>query len=191
MSSDEKELLIAIMVDDQNVSLDFHENRVGVDYKKLVQFIEKKYEALNPKIVLKKLYTAVNPKLTKAQRNFFYKIQNEETGFIVETRTIKTIILSDGGTKRKADVDTLLAFDMAYYIHTYDLLVILSGDSDYVGNLETLLFHGKQILIITTQQAMSSEIYELSEADDDTELIFFDGYQQEFGICKKGSREKK
>jgi len=41
MSSDEKELLIAIMVDDQNVSLDFHENRIGVDYKKLVQFIEK------------------------------------------------------------------------------------------------------------------------------------------------------
>ncbi|HIP50158.1 MAG TPA: NYN domain-containing protein [Candidatus Pacebacteria bacterium] len=112
MSSDEKELLIAIMVDDQNVSLDFHENRIGVDYKKLVQFIEKKYEALNPKIVLKKLYTAVNSKLTKAKQRFFYKIKSEKIGFIVETRTIKTIILPDGSKKRKADVDTLLDMQM-------------------------------------------------------------------------------
>jgi len=133
------------------------------------------------------MYTAVNSKLTKAQQRFFYKIKSEKIGFIVETRTIKTIILPDGSKKRKADVDTLLAFDMAYYIHTYDLLVILSGDSDYVGNLETLLFHGKQILIITTQQAVSLEMYELSEAYDDAELIFFDGYQQEFGVYKNGS----
>ncbi len=120
------------------------------------------------------LETAVaNRKLIRA---FAYVIESESgrekdffevlTNLGYETR-IKALQVFHGGAK-KGDWDVGLSIDVVRLLPLLDVVVLVSGDGDYVDLLDYVRGHGRRTEVIAFKQTTSSRI--LNEADEFIDL---------------------
>jgi len=74
-------------------------------------------------------------------------------------------IQSNGCLIEKANCDVRLALD-AYIAHeSYDMLVLVSGDSDFHYLVEVLKHRGKQVKVLCTSDMVSKELVEIVGSD--------------------------
>jgi len=78
--------------------------------------------------------------------------------FIVRSKRIKTIVLDDGTTKQKANLDIEIAMDMFNTIDNYDIAVLFSGDGDFERAIELVRSRGKDIYVVSTSQYVAREL---------------------------------
>lgn len=138
-----------VFIDDANM---FHTQReVGwkIDWRKFKLFLEKNF-----KIKFIKYYRGVYPEATKIPLRVRtdhcrYAQILKNVGFEVIHRNLKKIYTNKKKTKfiYKCDFDAEIGFDVALNLKTIDLVILVSGDSDFVCLSNKLSAQGKNFLM--------------------------------------------
>lgn len=96
------------------------------------------------------------------------KAQEEETFFETLSRQgfevkIKDLQIFAGGAK-KADWDVGIAIDMIKMSESVDVIILISGDGDYLPAVEYIQNHGKIVEIIAFKETTSSKLIERADS---------------------------
>jgi len=150
------------------------EQRVGVfvDVQNMYHSAKNLYNArVNFKEVLKtavagrKLVSAIAYVITsptKEEASFFEAL--DKSGYKVKTKDLQ---IFPGGAK-KADWDVGLAMDAIRFSSKLDVVVIVSGDGDYIPMVEYLQNNGAQVEAIAFAESSSKNLVET--VDDFTDI---------------------
>ncbi len=127
-------------------------------------FAAKKYEAnLNFKEVLKasvagrKLVRAIAYAVksnTTEEETFFEAL--DKSGFEVKLKDLQVF----WSGKKKADWDVGIAMDMIKMADVVDVIVLVSGDGDYVPVVEYLQNHGRLVEAVAFREGTSTKLHE-------------------------------
>ncbi len=159
---------VAIFVDVQNM---YHSAKNI--YKANVNFAEILKVGLAGRQLIRALAYVINSE-SREEKNFF-EILNKQ-GF--ETK-IKDLQIFYGGAK-KADWDVGITVDMIRMSESIDVIVLVSGDGDYIPAVEYLQNHGKLVEALAFKKTTSNKLIE--QVDD-----FIDLGKKKFLIYKKRS----
>ena len=165
-----KEQRVAVFIDVQNL---YHSAKNL--YQARVNFKEILKTAVADRRLVRAFAYVVRTK-TGEERPFFDALVN----LGIETR-IKDLQEYYGGLK-KADWDVGIAVDAIKTMHSVDVVVLISGDGDYVPLVEYLENHGKRVEAIAFGKSTSSRLRESADEFIDLE-VDVDKY-----LLKKGGR---
>ncbi|MBU1131275.1 NYN domain-containing protein [Patescibacteria group bacterium] len=147
---------IGVFVDAQNM---YHSARNI--YNSRVNFKEVLKQAIaGRKLITAVAYVITSP--TKEEASFFDALG--KSGFKVKTKDLQ---IFPGGAK-KADWDVGIAMDAIKLSPRLDVVILVSGDGDYVPMVEYLQNHGLQLEVIAFGESSSKSLREV--ADDFTDL---------------------
>ena len=157
----EKQLQAGVFVDASNTY--FSEKRAGwkIDYQKLQDFLSEEMQ-----VSFIKYYVAI-PKKTDTQAyegkiNYLEKLRNtveiieKPLKYIRENIKIEDKIISR--IIKKGDVDVDITVDVLNNLKDLDIVIILSGDSDYLALRDDIIKKGKKILFMARKRNLSHEI---------------------------------
>src|SRR3989339_995765 len=114
----------------------------------------------NRKLVAAIAYVITSP--TKEEAPFFEAL--DKSGYKVKTKDLQ---IFPGGAK-KADWDVGLAVDAIRMSHKLDVVILVSGDGDYIPMAEYLQNNGTQVEAIAFGESSSRNLIE--KVDDFTDL---------------------
>jgi len=112
------------------------------------------------KLVSAIAYVITSP--TKEEAPFFEAL--EKSGFKIKTKDLQ---IFPGGAK-KADWDVGIAMDAIKISSKLDVVILVSGDGDYIPMVEYLQNNGTQVEVIAFSESSSRALHEV--ADDFTDL---------------------
>ena len=143
-----------IFIDDANMF--YAQKRLGwrIDFTKLIKLLEKEVD-----IVLSHYHIVVPAKWDQAFRETEKYLKSIRKNLEVKTKPLK-YIRSGGFVIKKGDVDLELALDVLRNLADLDLVIVISGDSDYVELRKFVLEKGKKIVFLAFKENMSWEIKE-------------------------------
>ena len=146
---------IGLFVDNANWFYPQKELGWDVDFKKLVGFLEDNY-----KIELLKLYAGTPLDLVQKRRFGGFVNAVRKIGFEVETKPLKKIWLDRKGGKfiYKCNFDVEIAFDVARSINNLDLVMIGSGDSDFLAVRDFVFENRKVFVALCFEKGVAWEI---------------------------------
>lgn len=143
---------VGIFIDTQNI---YHtaKNKFGrlIDFGKLVEVLT------GPRKLIKALAYVVKTDFTAKELSFFEALWHR--GIQV---SIKEMIVYPDGTK-KADWDVGIAVDMIKFSPLLDVLILVSGDGDFLPLIEFLTNQGKQIEVAGFQFNTSVKLKEKAD----------------------------
>lgn len=146
---------IGLFIDNANWFYPQRELEWDVDFKKLVKFLKSYYE-----IGLLKLYAGTP--LILEQREKFKRFINavERIGFQIETKPLKKIWIDreKGAFIYKCNFDVEIALDVARNIENLDLVMIGSGDSDFLAIRNFALENKKGFIALCFEKGVAWEI---------------------------------
>ena len=125
------------------------QQRWFIDFDKFKKYLKVEY---NPLFI--KYYDAVdtqprtNSFKNKAQAKSKFHAKLTGWGYDVITKPLKYIREKDGSFKTKGNMDIELAIDIIEAVDTVDLIILISGDSDYIPPIELAYKQGKHIAIV-------------------------------------------
>jgi uncharacterized LabA/DUF88 family protein len=104
---------------------------------------------------------------------YVVKATGEETAFFdalfhrgIETRVREITVFSDGA--RKADWDVGMAIDAIRISEILDVVILVTGDGDFVDLIEYLKHHGRQVEVLAFKKTTASKL--IDSADDFIDL---------------------
>jgi uncharacterized LabA/DUF88 family protein len=149
-----KRMKAGIFVDDAN--LFYVQKRLGwrIDFAKLFKLLGKEVD-----IILTHYHIAVPAKWDQAFWQTEKYLENIGKNLEIKTKPLK-YIRSGGFLIKKGDVDLELALDVVRNLENLDLVIVLSGDSDYVELRKFVLEKGKGIVFLAFKENLSWEIKE-------------------------------
>lgn len=153
-------LKIAVFVDGNHLFYVMKLLGGALHYLRFSDFIEKKFSHIGGHIVIRRFFTGAPKEPHEGQKKFWEKL--ESFGYEVIKRELKRVTRDDGTTEDKADMDAIIAYNIADSKNDFDLLVFVAGDSDYAMILDDLAKHGKKVLIISTRGIVSKELVDLT-----------------------------
>lgn len=146
---------IGLFVDNANWFYPQRELRYRISFTKLRKFLERYY-----KVVTAKIYagTPLDIKDRKTFSNFCKAV--EKAGFIVKTKPLKKIWLDRKKNVfvYKCNFDVEIALDVARYIDRVDLVIIGSGDSDFLEVKEFALERKKGFIALCFEKGVAWEV---------------------------------
>lgn len=147
-----KKLTAAIFIDDSN--LFYAQKKVGwkVDLKKLKRLFEREV-----KILFFHYHVAIPAKEDnsyQATQKYLRKIKSLVTLIPKPLKYIK----QKKGFIKKGDVDLEITLDVVRNLEKVDIILLVSGDSDYVELRKYVLEKGKQIIFLGFKENMAWEI---------------------------------
>ncbi len=171
---------IAVFVDGNNIFFMCLKERYSVDYKKLLEFLKKKY---GESPTIRRFYTAVPEEPGEPQKEFIRRV--EAIGYT----PIQRVLREHGNRTRKGNMDATIGFDMRHYAGEYDILVLLSGDGDFARNISILVREkGKRFLIVSSRESLSSELLQLQKNNrENVEISYLEDIIGEVGREKRSN----
>lgn len=134
-----------------------------VDMARLIDFVTKRYG--KPDVA--KYYMSIAPDEESQTRRRGLRSALATMGYSVEVRKRKEIrqsvsgsVNEENGHRFKNDVDVVLALDVHNHMSQLDTIILVTGDSDFLRLLEIAETQRKQMVIMCTQGAISSELRE-------------------------------
>ena len=91
------------------------------------------------------------------QRVRFY-LKLEKFGYKLFLKPVKLYEQDDGTTKRKANCDVDMAFHLMKEKDSFDRIVVLSGDGDFLPVLKYLKSAGKEVVVLARSKRTAKEI---------------------------------
>lgn len=144
-----------IFVDDAN--LFYIQKKVGwkVDLLKLKEFLRQYV-----KLVICRYYMGMPPDGKARLENEEIKKEVEGVGFEVKTKPLKKIYLDSKKLdfKHKCNFDVEIAFDISRNIKKLDLVIIVSGDSDFLETKNFCLENNKGFMVMCFEERVAWEI---------------------------------
>lgn len=146
---------IGLFVDNANWFYPQRELGWDMDFKKLVDFLKDHY-----KIGLLKLYAGTPLDLVQKRRFESFVKAVKKFGFNVETKPLKKIWLDRkrGEFIYKCNFDVEIALDVARNIDSLDLVMIGSGDSDFLAVRRFALENKKGFIALCFEKGVAWEI---------------------------------
>ena len=83
-------------------------------------------------------------------------------GCSLVTKPVKTLVGPNGAITKKANMDVEIVVDMFTMLDTFDMAVLVSGDSDFRRPLELLRMRGKRFLVMSTEGTVARELREIA-----------------------------
>ena len=132
------------------------------DYRKLKNFIEKKFNCYSTKFFY---YTAYPKNKTREysldSRHKFYTFLKRKLGFIVRKKELKQIRISTkqgGYIKEKGNLDVELTIDAIHYLKEYDTAILFTGDSDFSALVRYIQRNGREVYVFSSRDNISREL---------------------------------
>ena len=131
-----------------------------IDLGKLLEFLKEK---------LKKESNQLNEaQIILLERNiqrakFYLKLK--EFGYFLRLKPTKIYKETDGTTKKKANCDVDMTFDIMKMINEFNETIILSGDGDFAILLKHLMTKQKKITVLARSERTAKEIRQLVGGD--------------------------
>ena len=91
--------------------------------------------------------------------------QSKKVWLYLQLKPVKTYHEPDRTTKRKANCDVDMTFDMMRMIDKYSEVVILSGDGDFAILLKYLIKIGKKPIVLARSERTAKEIRQLMKSN--------------------------
>lgn len=134
-----------------------------IDYKKLIDFIEKKFQPKELKVFYYVAYPADGTRsYSLDSRHKFFTFLKKGLGFTVRKKELKRIKIVDSefgeGVKEKGDMDVEIAIDVMHNKEKYDSLILFSGDSDFLALLSYVILAGKKTYVFSSKNNISEEL---------------------------------
>jgi len=174
-----------IFIDDANM---FHAQkrvRWQIDWKKFKEFLEENF-----KVKFIKYYRGVYSKKEKVDKRIREKHNQysriiKRIGFELIKRPLKKIYTNkkQNKFKYKCDFDAEIGFDIAANLNKVDLIIVVSGDSDFASLSQKIVNSKKHYLMICFRKRAPWEIYRISH-------IFFEEIREEVEKLNKKTPPK-
>ncbi|MCS7200668.1 MAG: NYN domain-containing protein [Patescibacteria group bacterium] len=154
---------VSVFIDTQNIyhsSKNLYDRKV--DFKRLVDIL------VGERSVINVLAYVIRAEFTPREIDFFEALVSQG----IRLR-IKDLQVYPDGTK-KADWDIGIAVDVIRFSHLVDVIVLVTGDGDFLPLVEYLQGQGKQVEVAGFSQTTSSRLKESADFYYDlSELISF------------------
>jgi len=126
-----------------------------IDFEKLLNFLKKYY-----KVKVLKLYAGTPLDLIQKRRFKKFTEALEKLGYAVETKPLKKIWLDrkKGEFIYKCNFDVEISLDIARHIKLLDLIIIGSGDSDFLAVRDFTLENKKGFIALCFEKGVAWEI---------------------------------
>ncbi len=98
------------------------------------------------------------------QRVKFY-IRLEKFGYKLFLKPVKLYEQEDGSTKRKANCDVDMAFHLMKEKDSFDRVIVLSGDGDFLPVLKHLRSEKKEVVLLGRGKRTAKEIKQFAGSD--------------------------
>jgi len=156
-----------------------------IDYRKLLQYLKNKYNISKvfyfagvethdfPYSVLSDKNIKLNDLLAflidkedsvNIKRVKFYR-KLEEFEYILRIKPTKIYREKNGLTKKKANCDVDMTFEMMKLINEYSGAIVLSGDGDFAVLINYLIEKGKTIIILSRAERTAKEIRQIARGN--------------------------
>ncbi|QDU60521.1 NYN domain protein [Planctomycetes bacterium Pan216] len=126
-----------------------------IDPKKLLEWVRTRGDVVDAYY-----YIGVDYNADPQQEGFLKALSY--MGYTVVSKELRTIHLSDGSDRKRANLDVEIVLDMFNQIEHYDMAVLVSGDADFERPMRTLHARGKRFLILSTQGFVARELRSLA-----------------------------
>lgn len=165
---------IAVFIDDGNVWSSYKSLGKMLDYTKLKSFLEEKFDGVisEGNVFFYKAYPKAGTREYSLEpQQKFMTFLRRGLGFRTRSKELKIILARDKNgdlihdqktgkpaTFEKGNFDVELAIDAIHFSEKYDILVLFSGDSDFLPLIRFLKSAGKKSFIFSTKSSVSSEL---------------------------------
>ena len=149
---------VCVFIDAANI---FYSQRTlgwRVDFVKLVGYLKQEVDLNGIYYYTGKVGTF------EKQMSFIKKLQS--LGYKVTAKEVKFVKVPNLPDIPKGNLDVELALDAFRFKHTFDTMVLFSGDSDFAYLLDLLKQDGKQIIVISMRGHISRELLERAKYID-------------------------
>lgn len=146
---------VLVCIDSANVAIGLRNLNYSLDYKKFVKAISKKSK--------KTRFFYYGPRFinNKKHQRFLAFLKKQEIK--LRTKEVKVIKNFQLGDHRKANFDVELTIDVVDLQKDFDILLLLSGDSDFKALLEYLHKKKKKIYVLSTRGSIAKELVDESD----------------------------
>lgn len=142
-------LRLGVFLDTANLTVRGSDDPIRVDFAKLLAHVSDGRRIVHARAYCP-IYADFNGRL-EHQRS----VETVwDMGYDIVTKPIK--VFADG--TRKADLDLVLVVDVIRRLPTMDVVVLMSGDGDYVPMVEYLREHGVRVEVYSFADAISEEL---------------------------------
>lgn len=131
-----------------------------IDLKQLLVFLKRKLKRGSEQLSEAQIILLQR----NIQRTKFY-LKLGEFGYILRLKPVKIYREPDGTTKKKANCDVDMTFDIMRMKDEFDEAMILSGDGDFAILLKHLMEIGKKITVLARSERTAKEIRQLAKGD--------------------------
>lgn len=132
------------------------------DFQKLKVFLNNKYEAKDIKIFYYTAYPADGTRDYDLDgRHKFYTYLKKGLGFVVRKKELKRIAIHTNEGDRfeeKGNMDVEMSIDALHHVNKYDIIVLFSGDSDFLALVNYLKRKEKKVYIYSSKNNVSEEL---------------------------------
>jgi len=132
------------------------------DYEKLRKFIKEDFGGSVIKVFYYTAYPAEGTRdYSLGGRHKFYTFLKKGLGFVVRKKELKriSIIAENGeGIEEKGNMDVEIAIDALHNVDKYNIVVLFSGDSDFLALVSYLRRASKKVYIFSSKNNISEEL---------------------------------
>jgi uncharacterized LabA/DUF88 family protein len=140
---------VAILIDGQNVYMSAKSKGARLDYSKIMEVVDNR-------VIVRAIIYNIAPDGVD-QSKFVYTVE----GMGYEVRSKRPRLLPDGSFK--ADWDMQIAIDALSLADKVDVMVIVTGDGDFVPLLYALKSKGVKVEVMSFPENTSHELMEASD----------------------------
>ena len=151
----DKNTKVAVFVDDANMF--YIQKDVGwkIDWSKFEKFLAIYFENIQYRY-----YLGMPLEKDKKEKNIKIKKDLEKIGFLVKTKPLKKIYINNERNefKYKCNFDVEMALDVASMVDKLDLVIIVSGDSDFLAVKDYCVERKKKFIMMCFEKRVPWEI---------------------------------
>ena len=147
---------VALFVDGAAMFYAQRDNGWHMDYRNILH-----YFADNRDLAGAYYFTATPPVANTDALEKYRKFRHALTmmGYSVKDKEVKVLYDKNTGQARlKGNLDIELVFRLLSSLNTYDLAVLLGGDSDYVPIIEHLINNGRRVIVVGRRQSTAADV---------------------------------
>ncbi|GIW65220.1 MAG: NYN domain-containing protein [Candidatus Parcubacteria bacterium] len=151
---------VSVFIDTQNIyhsSKNLYDSKV--DFKRLVDIL------VGERSLIKVMAYVIRSEFTPKEIDFFEALINQ--GIHLRIKDLQ--IYPDGS--KKADWDIGIAVDVVRFSHLVDVIILVTGDGDFLPLVEYLQNQGKQVEVAGFSQTTSARLKEIADFYHDLDEI--------------------
>ena len=176
-NKEKQSAIVYVFIDASNVWNAVKSKKKFIEYKNLKNYFKKNFNADKVEI----FYYDAYPK--KGTRDYdldgkhkFFTYLKKGLGFTVRKKELKRIsVISENGESiiEKGNMDVEMTIDAIHNISKYDIVVLFSGDADFLALVSYIRNNGKKVYIYSSKDNISHELktggdgyYDLRDIDE-------------------------